>query len=375
MSQHLPDLSTAHQSIQREAHQDSPLSASSHIRDLRSLRRPQRRAPWLIILAAIGSLLIHTLTVTTFLLQPAWKPSQSVDTPAKMRVRFIEIALPSLRMHSPLSMRAPTNVFDIRANLSRLTKVEKILNQVLSSSHQVTKLKRHPQGHILGQAQPRGPTFDAMYKASSSNTRIDATRTIVIANMDSASLAQSTTKIIPKYVQVMPSGDTDIMSHKIKTASYHATRFEQYWAPEGESTIDSALRREREKMTATHTFHLAPGIRIKCIFQPVLPLFVITCFNGDSPPIPPPQKVYKPLFLANPPGGSISTASSTSVPSEAASETTIVPKQVSLDNTVICINARVTGGPLPKGCLSTAPLVAPATSSKLWVPTLDEIHK
>ncbi|MDQ6646304.1 MAG: hypothetical protein M3Y93_03600, partial [Pseudomonadota bacterium] len=61
------------------------------------------------------------------------------------------------------------------------------------------------------------------------------------------------------YVQLKPHGDTDIMQHGTPNIGYKATRFEQDWAPEGESSIDTALRHAVEKTTVSHTFHLPRG--------------------------------------------------------------------------------------------------------------------
>src|SRR6185312_2400586 len=64
------------------------------------------------------------------------------------------------------------------------------------------------------------------------------------------------------YVQLKPRGDTAIMSHGTPNIGYTPTRFEQDWAPEGESSIDTALRRAVEKTTVSHTFRLPRGVRV-----------------------------------------------------------------------------------------------------------------
>ncbi|MBU6248029.1 MAG: hypothetical protein KGN77_09755, partial [Xanthomonadaceae bacterium] len=61
------------------------------------------------------------------------------------------------------------------------------------------------------------------------------------------------------YIQLRPHGDTQIMRHRAPDIGYRPTRFAQDWAPEGESSIDTALRHAVEKTTVKHTFHLPRG--------------------------------------------------------------------------------------------------------------------
>ncbi|MEP6897961.1 MAG: hypothetical protein ABI870_05475, partial [Rhodanobacter sp.] len=73
------------------------------------------------------------------------------------------------------------------------------------------------------------------------------------------------------YVQLKPTGDTNIMAHGTPNIGYKSTRFDQDWTPEGESSVDTALRHAVEKTTVKHTFHLPRGIRVECAVMPLLP--------------------------------------------------------------------------------------------------------
>lgn len=84
------------------------------------------------------------------------------------------------------------------------------------------------------------------------------------------------------YVQNGPKGDAGLMQHK-SPVSYQATRFDKHWE-QGENAVDSALRKAVEKTTVTHTFHLAPGIRIKCGVS--LAALAGGCGAGDPPAAP-----------------------------------------------------------------------------------------
>ncbi|TBR37334.1 hypothetical protein EYV96_14495 [Dyella terrae] len=66
----------------------------------------------------------------------------------------------------------------------------------------------------------------------------------------------------PGYVQNGPQGDAGVMQHKT-TITYKETRFEKHWE-KSDNLFDSALRKAVEKTSVTHTFHVAPGVRIKC---------------------------------------------------------------------------------------------------------------
>lgn len=175
------------------------------------------------------------------------------------------------------------------------------------------------------------------------------------------------------YVQLKPHGDAEVMDHRVPNIGYKATRFEDAWTPEGESTIDTALRRAVEKTTVSHTFHLPRGVRLKCKVMPLFPLALFGCGNGDPPPKPVDDKVYERMYMAPanplvPPAPA--PAATASAPATAA--------PIRLDNSAECAAARVSGGPLPPGCETAAP-VAPArvpspSSSSSWVPASDQFH-
>ncbi len=170
------------------------------------------------------------------------------------------------------------------------------------------------------------------------------------------------------YVQLKPHGDTDIMRHGTPNIGYKATRFEQDWAPEGESSIDTALRHAVEKTTVSHTFHLPRGVRIKCAVMPLLPIALLGCGNPDPPAKALDDKVYDRLHLksANP--------VAPSVPASSPAPAAMAP----IDNSAECSVARVSGAPPPPGCQATTlpikPTSAPAASSSSWVPASDQFH-
>ncbi|MEW9572436.1 hypothetical protein ABQJ54_11805 [Rhodanobacter sp. Si-c] len=183
---------------------------------------------------------------------------------------------------------------------------------------------------------------------------------------------QAPTGTVPEFIQLKPTGDTTVMRHNINGVNYKATRFDPYWTPEGESSVDTALRHAAEKTTLQHTFHLPRGIRIKCKVMPLVPVALLGCGNADPPPAPVAQKVYDRLNLPDLPGGSVP-----SVPPPAPAASAATPAHVVLDNSVQCAEARVVGGPLPPGCPPTGPVVkryVPATSASSWVPASDQFH-
>jgi hypothetical protein len=177
---------------------------------------------------------------------------------------------------------------------------------------------------------------------------------------------------VPEYVQLKPTGDTTVMRHKINGISYKPTRFDPYWTPDGESSVDTALRHAAEKTTLQHTFHLPRGIRIKCKVMPLVPVALLGCGDADSPPPAAAQKVYDRLNLPAAPGGSVPVA-----PPPAPAASAAPPARVALDNSVQCAEARVAGGIMPPGCPPTEPVVkryVPAASSSSWVPASDQFH-
>ncbi|RDI97614.1 hypothetical protein DVT68_15080 [Dyella solisilvae] len=83
------------------------------------------------------------------------------------------------------------------------------------------------------------------------------------------------------YVQRKPQGDSQVMKHD-SPVTYQATRFENDWAPDrGNSSIDDALKRAVDKTTVTHTFHVAPGVRVTCAVT--LAALAGGCGVGDPP--------------------------------------------------------------------------------------------
>ncbi|HEV2681629.1 MAG TPA: hypothetical protein VGV14_14075 [Rhodanobacter sp.] len=168
------------------------------------------------------------------------------------------------------------------------------------------------------------------------------------------------------YVQLKPRGDTQIMNHGAPNIGYQPTRFEQDWAPEGESSIDTALRHAVEKTTVKHTFHLPRGVRVECAVIPLLPMSLFGCKNPDPPAKPVDAKVYERLHLA--------PANPLASPAPAASSASPAP-MVKLDNGAECAAARVAGSPPPPSCIGIVlPVKLPAPSSSSWVPASDQFH-
>ncbi|XRD78868.1 hypothetical protein ISN76_16165 [Dyella halodurans] len=170
------------------------------------------------------------------------------------------------------------------------------------------------------------------------------------------------------YVQLKPHGNTEIMSHGTPNIGYESTRFEKDWTPEGESSIDTALRHAVEKTTMRHTFHLPRGVRVECVVMPLFPMALFGCGNGDPPPKPVDDVVYQRMKLA--PSNPLVT------PAPAATQAAPVIATAKLDNSAQCAAARVGGGPLPPGCEVDPPAVnpAPARAGSTWVPASDQFH-
>lgn len=180
------------------------------------------------------------------------------------------------------------------------------------------------------------------------------------------------------YIQLKPRGDMQIMSHDTNLPTYRPTVFDKYWTPEGESSIDTALRHAVEKTTVKHTFHLPKGVHIECTVTPLLPSALFGCHNPDPPAAPLPQKIYDRLNLPT---------TNASVPKTVAvAATTPAPAApVVLDNSAECAAARVSGGPMPPNCppaepltpnpLPVKPLHVPAAAAPgSWVPASDQFH-
>lgn len=170
------------------------------------------------------------------------------------------------------------------------------------------------------------------------------------------------------YVQLKPHGNTEVMTHGTPNIGYEATRFEKDWTPEGESSIDTALRHAVEKTTMRHTFHLPRGVRVECVVMPLFPVALFGCGNGDPPPKPVDDVVYQRMKLAP------SNPLVTPAPSATAASTAVAT--IKLDNSAQCAAARVAGGPLPQGCEADSAVVnpVPAHTGSTWVPASDQFH-
>jgi hypothetical protein len=168
------------------------------------------------------------------------------------------------------------------------------------------------------------------------------------------------------YIQLVPHGDTRIMSHRVNGIHYQPTIFDKYWTPEGESSIDTALRHAVEKTTVSHTFHLPRGVRVKCVALPLLPMMLFGCGNPDPPAKPLDPKIYRQLDLPTLNASIPKVAPPASAPAAA--------EPVKLDNAVQCADARVAGGPMPPGCGSGAAVrtTLPAPAGSSWVPASDQ---
>lgn len=171
------------------------------------------------------------------------------------------------------------------------------------------------------------------------------------------------------YIQLKPHGDVQIMEHRAPNLGYKPTRFEQDWAPEGESSLDTALRHAVEKTTVKHTFHLPRGVRIECAAMPLFPMALFGCHNPDPPAKRLTPQIYQRLNLP-----SAALAPPPPAPAASAAKPTAAP--ILLDNSVQCATARIAGGPLPPGCApaESSPSLAPAHSGSSWVPASDQFH-
>jgi hypothetical protein len=172
--------------------------------------------------------------------------------------------------------------------------------------------------------------------------------------------------VVGTYVQLKPHGNTEIMSHGTPNIGYTPTRFEKDWTPEGESSIDTALRHAVEKTTMRHTFHLPRGVRVECTVMPLFPMALFGCGSGDPPPQPVDEVVYDKMKLA---------PSNPLVPPPATTGAAPTMATAKLDNSAQCAAARVAGGPLPPGCPADVTIpTGPARSGSTWVPASDQFH-
>lgn len=169
------------------------------------------------------------------------------------------------------------------------------------------------------------------------------------------------------YVQLKPHGNTEIMSHGTPNIGYQATRFEKDWTPEGESSIDTALRHAVEKTTMRHTFHLPRGVRVECVVMPLFPMALFGCGDGNPPPQPVDDVVYDKMKLA---------PTNPLVPPPAPVSASPTMATVKLDNSAQCAAARVAGGPPPPGCPADTVTIptGPARSATTWIPASDQFH-
>jgi len=134
------------------------------------------------------------------------------------------------------------------------------------------------------------------------------------------------------YVQHAPHGDSKVMRHD-SPVTYTATRFEDDWTPvRGNSSVDDALKRAVDKSTVSHTFHVAPGVRVTCTV--VAAALAGACGLGD--PSKPPQ-----------PSGRSGDERLNMAPASSLAPGTPAPKPPSIDD---CIATYRANKPLPQGC-------------------------
>lgn len=220
------------------------------------------------------------------------------------------------------------------------------------------------EGSQLSAAQGQGSTPSVVPGGKGAGAGQDA------GTAASGSPAGGTSGTVGSYVQVMPHGDTKIMDHSTPNIGYKSTRFNRDWTPLDESSVDTALRHAVEKTTATHTFHLPRGVRIKCAISPLLPMALFGCGSADPPPPALADKAYDRMHLA--------PANPVVQPLPASSAST-AKAPLQLDNSAECAAARISGGPPPPGCVNmTLPVKlahpASASSSGSWVPASDQFH-
>lgn len=134
----------------------------------------------------------------------------------------------------------------------------------------------------------------------------------------------------PDYVQRMPQGDSQVMKHD-SPITYKATRFDNDWTPvRGNSSVDDALKRAVDKTTVSHTFHVAPGVRVKCTV--VLAALAGGCGSGNPPRGPSGRSGDMRLNMA---------------PASTLAPDMPEPKPPSVDD---CIAIYRANKPLPQGC-------------------------
>ncbi len=129
------------------------------------------------------------------------------------------------------------------------------------------------------------------------------------------------------YVQHTPQDNTKIMRHD-NPVTYQPTRFEG-GTYKGRTSADDALQRAVDNTTVTHTFHIAPGVRIHCGIS--FAALAGGC-GGDPPPKPTSKSQDMRLNMA--PANLVAPASST-------------PTPPGVDQ---CIAIYRADKPLPQGC-------------------------
>lgn len=130
------------------------------------------------------------------------------------------------------------------------------------------------------------------------------------------------------YVQKTPQDSARIMQHTTPVP-YKATRFDKYWDKSLGSSVDDALQKAKDGTTATHTFHIAPGVRIHCSISLV---GLGGGCGGDPPPPPPPNDGDMRMNMA---------------PASQLAPGSPPPKTMSVDECIAIYRAEK---PLPYGC-------------------------
>lgn len=103
-------------------------------------------------------------------------------------------------------------------------------------------------------------------------------------------LPPATTSTVPPtpeagYAQKMPQGDSNIMQHT-SAVPYKATRFDKDWDKTSGNAVQDAMKHAVDNTTVSHTFHIAPGVRIHCGIS----FAALAGGCGGDPPPPPPTK-------------------------------------------------------------------------------------
>jgi hypothetical protein len=154
------------------------------------------------------------------------------------------------------------------------------------------------------------------------------------------------------YIQVRPSGNSDVMTRAPGRIVYQATRFESDWTPGHESSMDTVVRRVIDDNTITRTFALPRGVHVDCgaslgglnPFSEALMLASVRC-HGDplsSPSTAAAEAIGRNQTLA-PTKPLARIPPSTTIPTATAAP-------AAPDNKVLCVTSRVSGAPVPPGC-------------------------